>query len=396
MSEKKQRRRFPKIDPGAFQHPMDTKALDAVKKAKGIDYLIRKVNEFGFERYLYINNIADNVQVTSLQCPKLHNMLVEACDILDVDVPQLYINQDPKVNAYTFGSEKPFIVLHSGVIDLMNDDELFTVIAHEVGHIKCGHVLYKMVARFLRVAAEVIGDMTFGLGKLITAPLLVAFYEWDRKSELSADRAGLLGIQDPDIVITTLMKLAGGCHKVFEQFDRDQFLRQAESYRELDESALNQLYKFIQVVFRDHPFPALRAKEIKEWSISTEYRNIMDGIYPRLDVDFYGGQGAYTYNYNYGGYQSQSPPPPGPSPAAVVSCPNCNVSVDAGASFCHVCGATIIGAIAIIDKPGDAAKQPPPPPPKPDTKPRCNSCNAVIKPSDVYCPACGSNTRIDW
>jgi hypothetical protein len=259
-----------------------------------------------------------------------------------------------------------------------------------------------MVAKFLRLIAEFIGDVTFGIGKLITGPILVAFYEWDRKSELSADRAGLLGIQNPDVVITTLMKLAGGCQKVFEQFDKDQFLRQADSYRELDESALNQFYKFLQVVFRDHPFPALRAREIHDWAASTEYKNIMDGIYPRLDMDYYtppsyasydfsgsrGAPGGYTAGYSRG--YSTSP--------ASTTCPNCGVSVETSALFCHVCGAKIIGAIAVVDKPGTGeppGKEEPPSPPRPDKTPRCKICGAALKPSDDYCPSCGLNTRID-
>jgi Zn-dependent protease with chaperone function/RNA polymerase subunit RPABC4/transcription elongation factor Spt4 len=394
-SSRPPRRRFPRIAASAFQHPMDIKALEAVKMAKGVDLLMRKVNEYGFERYLYINNIADNVQVTPLQCPKIYEMLIEACEILDVEVPQIYIDQDPTVNAYTFGSEKPFIILHSGLIDLMNDDELFTIIVHEVGHIKCGHVLYKMVARFLRVVVEMIGDMTFGIGKLLTGPILMAFYEWDRKSELSADRAGLLGIQNVDIVTTTLMKLAGGSHKVVEQFDKDQFLRQADNYLELDSSTLNQIYKFLQVAFRTHPFPALRAREINTWANSTEYQNIMNGIYPTIDLQPYRGTDGYDFG---GSYPRQPPPYSPPSPSGTsTTCANCHAKVEVNATFCHVCGSKIMGVVAIMDKTdiGGASTQTPSPP-KPDNKPHCNNCGAVLKPTDDYCPSCGLNTRLNW
>lgn len=412
QTRSQQRRRFPKISPSAFQHPMDLKALEAVKKAKGVDLLIRKVIEYGYERYLYINNIADTIKVTPLQAPMLHEMLVEACEILDVDVPELYLDQDPVVNAYTFGSEKPFIVLQSGLVDLLSEDELFGVIGHEVGHIKCGHVLYKMVAQFLKTAAEMIADMTFGFGKFITGPLLVAFYEWDRKAELSSDRASLLVTQNVDIVTHTLMKLAGGSSKVAAQLDKDQFLRQAESYKELDASTLNQFYKLLQVIWRTHPFPALRAREIDDWSRSMEYTNILNGIYTREAVDYYRPP---TSDYTYGGY---NPPPPSSGPA-YTSCPNCNAKVEAGTSFCHMCGSTIIGSIAVIDKSGPQApppQNPPPPynpppqapynpppqagpstpPPPKDTTPRCNNCGAAIKSNDHYCPSCGLNTRFDW
>lgn len=435
--QRKARRTFPAISPTAFQHPMDLRALEAVKKVKGVDFLIRKVIEYGYERYFYITNIADSIRVTNTQCPLLNDMLLEACEILSVDVPEFYVDQNPIANAYTFGSEKPFIVLESGLVDLMTDDELFTVICHEVGHIKCGHVLYKMVARFLTTVAQFIMDRTFGLGGLLTGPLLIAFYEWDRKAELSADRAGLLGIQNPDTVITTLMKLAGGCKKVANQLSKEEFLRQAENYQELDESTLNQFYKFLQVITRTHPFPVLRAREIHEWGQSTEYHNIMNGIYPRTDMQPYSGAGGYNYggyqppsNYPPPNYPPSSPnypptgyPPPSPnypptgfsasSPSGSVGCPNCGASVEVNASFCHVCGSTIVGSIAVLDKtPSKSQPQPPTsssptnvspttspsqqPPPQTDNKLRCRNCGVNLKTSDDYCPNCGLNARFDW
>jgi RNA polymerase subunit RPABC4/transcription elongation factor Spt4 len=195
-------------------------------------------------------------------------------------------------------------------------------------------------------------------------------------------------------------------------------LRQAEDYRELDTSTLNQFYKLLQVIFRTHPFPALRAKEIDAWARSTEYQNIMDGIYPRLDMDFYQGPGGNDFGSGRGPsgppftppYTSPGGPPPGYSPGgAMTTCPNCDAAVEATATFCHMCGSTIVGAIAVIEKPpaGEARKtidvQATTSPssttsasPKPDTKPRCHTCGTVIKRTDEYCPSCGLNTRMDW
>src|SRR5262249_18394117 len=163
----------------------------------------------------------------------------------------------------------------------------------------------------------------------------------------------------------------------------------------LDESILNQIYKFLQVVFRDHPFPALRAKEIHAWASSTEYKNIMDGIYPQVGIDVY-SPSSYSYDFS----SRNAPPPWGYSPeastaAAPTTCPNWGVGVEGAASFCHVCGAKIFGSIAVVDKPGPGAsadqsgKEPPqPPPPKQDKTPLCKICNAPIKLSDEYCPSC--------
>ena len=63
-------------------------------------------------------------------------------------VPDLYIAPG-HINAFTAGTEKPLIVVHSGAIDSLTDDELLFVIAHELGHVKSGHVLYYQIAQFV-------------------------------------------------------------------------------------------------------------------------------------------------------------------------------------------------------------------------------------------------------
>ena len=56
------------------------------------------------------------------------------------------------VNAFTGGVEKPIIVLHSALVERLNDEETLAVIAHEVGHIHAEHVLYLTAAQTDRVA----------------------------------------------------------------------------------------------------------------------------------------------------------------------------------------------------------------------------------------------------
>lgn len=391
---KKQRVRLPKLKAADFQHPWDVAALETVKRAKGLDLLVRKLNEYGFERWYYINNIADNVRVSQRQCKSIHDMLRESCDILGVTVePQLYLNQNPNVNAFTFGTQQPFIVINSALVDFLTEDQLLCVIAHEVGHIKCGHVLYKMMANFLSVVVEIVGEATLGLGTLIGSGLLLAIYEWDRKSELSADRAGLLVVQDLDVSIETLMKLAGGCNKIYEQFNRDEFLKQADDYQELDSSMLNQVYKFLQIYRRSHPFPALRAKEIKKWAEIGEYTSILDGTFYQqylppagyLSLPPAGGSGYGRPSSGGPTGGGPGPQPPsgqgpgessGPRPDSKV-CPKCSTTqVDPLAKFCFQCGTPFGSA----------------PPPRPGLA--CFNCGTPIKKTDMFCPSCGLNTRL--
>jgi Zn-dependent protease with chaperone function len=282
--------RFPDLQPDEFQHPWDVAALQVLKKMRGFDILIRKLSEFHLERIVYITSISNSIRVGPRQCKKIYDMLVEACHTLDVPVLPLYLTQSPIVNAYTTGMEQPSITIFTELVDLLTDDELLCVIAHEVGHIKCGHVLYKTMARVATAAAAIVSQNTFGLGRLVSAGLMAALEEWDRKSELSSDRAGLLVVQDVEVSIRVLMKLSGGCHAVVNQMDRDEFLKQAELYEALDESLVNWIYKFMLEQGATHPFPPLRAREIKDWSESAAYRELLDKYAAAGHVGYYRGK----------------------------------------------------------------------------------------------------------
>lgn len=126
----------------AFQHPLDRQATESLKKIRGFDWLVGKFIEYGFERIDYISHVGGSIRVEPGQVSKHYAMLRECCDILDVPEPELYVMQGD-VNAFTSGHNHPFIILKTGLLELLdNDDEVMFVIAHELGHIKCGHVLY--------------------------------------------------------------------------------------------------------------------------------------------------------------------------------------------------------------------------------------------------------------
>lgn len=274
MQEKQQLKTFPGLKASDFQHPWDLKATEALKAIPGFDLLCRKIMEHGFERAYYLANTADNVRVSERMYPKLDRYLEWASKVLDVDTPELYVTLDPVPNAYTYGQTRPFIVITSGLLDALDDRERFCVIAHELGHYKCEHSLYTMVAQNVSIVMDFIGQMTLGLGKLVGAGLELALFDWMRKSELSADRAGLLGVQDRDVAMKVFMKLAGGHKGYAAQMDHHAFMEQIRAYEDADESKLNQVYKVLLTAFRTHPFPVMRAKHLDEWIESGGYEAV--------------------------------------------------------------------------------------------------------------------------
>src|SRR5215469_16051849 len=166
-AQPKARRRFPGLDPVSLQHPYDRAALGALQRIPGLDIVVRKFIELLPERVAYIQNVAQMVRATPRQCSRLCALLQEACAILDVHEPELYVAQYPVPNAYTSGHDHPYIVVTTGLLDLMNEDEVLAVIAHELGHIKSGHVLYKTMARGIGALVAIISDMTLGIGRLV-------------------------------------------------------------------------------------------------------------------------------------------------------------------------------------------------------------------------------------
>jgi Zn-dependent protease with chaperone function len=275
------RRRFPGLDPMALQHPYDRAALSALQKVPGLDILVRKFIELLPERVAYIQNVAQTIRVSPTQCPRLYILLREACAILDVAEPELYVAQMPSPNAYTSGCERPYIVVTTGLLDLLNENEVLAVIAHELGHIKCGHVLYKTMARCITLLLNLIGKMTLGLGELVGMSLEAALLEWDRMAEFTADRAAALVAQDSQVMLSLMMKLAGGTLFQRDQMDANEFLKQADLYEQVDANLLDRMYKLLIVTPVNHPLIIVRARESVNWSESAEFQNILAGNYPK-------------------------------------------------------------------------------------------------------------------
>jgi Zn-dependent protease with chaperone function len=276
------------ISADAFRHPLDMEAEQTLRSLPGFDLVARKFVEFLYERPQFVFNMGNSIQVGPRQYSTLYQIFRQCVRDLDVyPEPSLFVSQYPISNAYALGQEQPSIVLNSGLLDLMDETELRSVIAHELGHIKCGHTTLTQMALWAISTASFIGEMTLGLGNVITGGLVFAFYEWKRRAELSADRAALLVVDDLNPVMRAMMKLAGGSSKYANECSLDEFMRQSERYQDLDADELNQVYKFLlynnfaQGVFLSHPFLVERISHLRRWASDDEYRQIRSGNYQR-------------------------------------------------------------------------------------------------------------------
>jgi Zn-dependent protease with chaperone function len=268
------------ISSRAWEHAADRAALSALRAIPGFDDVVRKVYGFFGERGVRLLFQANAVRVGPNQFPRVHAAFTDVCGVMDWEPrPDLFISQTPLVNAGAFGMDHPFIVLNSGALALLDDEELRTILGHELGHVISGHALYRTI---LVIILEFgFRNLPF-LAGIALLPIQIALLEWYRKSELSSDRAGLLASQDPIASMRMFMKLAGGGK--LEEMNLDAFLTQAKEYEEGGD-AMDTIYKVLNTLGYTHPFHTLRAAELQRWVAGGEYDRILRGEYPKRGSD---------------------------------------------------------------------------------------------------------------
>lgn len=272
-------KKFADLSKHDYVHPADSKALAALRAIPGIDNALRKLLEVTGESALRVIFTASSVKVTPKQFPDLHAKLQIACTTLGVEMPEMFVQQNPIVNAFTYGSEKHIIVLHSGLLEKLNDEEVLAVISHEVGHIHAEHVLYLTAARLMEALANAsVARLIPGseiVKFIISAGINSALLAWARRAELSCDRAAMLTVQDPHVVGRVMMKLAGGTSA--SKIDYEEFLEQGRQFKKTcDDKALDKFWANIINAGQTHPFPIWRVSEIIDWAESGEYQEVMN------------------------------------------------------------------------------------------------------------------------
>ena len=283
-----------------FIHPEDESALNAMKNVPGFDLLVKKFMQVGYETLLHGINMASKIRLSETQLPEIYHRVTKICDKLGIPYPEVYLEMSPYPNAYTYGDTRIFMVLTSALFEYLDDDEIDSVIAHECGHILCRHVLYRTLAEFLRTG------MTGLIGSL-AEPLKLAVFYWERKSELSADRAAALtcGVGS---VVRTQVRLAGGPRMLTREINIEEWAGQAEQYEEIRSGSFwNRFLQISATVSLDHPFAAVRVREALKWAETESFKAASDIIEGRVHL-----------------------------------CPNCNQPIEADWRFCRHCGKEII------------------------------------------------------
>lgn len=290
------------MSPSDFMHPEDAAALRQLESIPGFPSFIKSILSLGLETLQFGINTASAVRLSERQLPDLYRHLPPICQKLGIPVPEFYLSMDPVPNAWTFGDTRIFITVTSGLVVTMSDEELDAVLAHECGHILCRHVLYHSVADYILRGVDSLGV----LGKL-TIPLQLAFLYWQRKSELSCDRAAAL-VTTPEAVSRTMARLAAGPKDITEKLNMEEWSRQADDYEAIwNSNTWNKALQIYAIAGQSHPFAAVRVREVLTWGESDDFKRMKAAL-----------EGIPT--------------------STSGTCPNCGLPVEPSWKFCLHCG----------------------------------------------------------
>ena len=273
---------FSQIHPRAFAHPADKMATSAFTQIPMLPELLKKVSQLGIEKRFRAHHMYNSVQLGSNQFPSIWRMVNEVAERLCIPVPKAYVSRQGNANAFAFGNSVHSIVLSTELIELMTERELQGIIAHEMGHILCEHLLYMDVGIALTSGALPTFARTIpGLEESVNS----LFFAWFRAAEYSADRAALLILEDPEPLAACLSRLAGVPRRLEKEFDLRVFVEQVEDYRE-EATLWSKIVTFGMGMFLTHPEPAKRVGSILDWAKSADYQAILKGRYlTRFEVE---------------------------------------------------------------------------------------------------------------
>ena len=277
------------VDCEQYIHSLDKTALESLKKIPLLDTICGKILSVMNDKQNTIINMSGKIHITEKQFSKIYLMVQSICNKIGIDMPELYLELNREPNAYTYGTEKFTIIIQSGLLECLEDDELYAVLAHECGHIACKHGLYHTIGGMVLSGGifglhelgnylngkGVWGNIASNIVSSVDSALELAFFHWYRCSEFSADRVAVICCGSAEPVIETMMRLAGGTMHFDSELNRELFVLQATEYRQsMEKDIINKGLEFLLTKNNSHPLLAVRAYEAQLFANSDEFKNI--------------------------------------------------------------------------------------------------------------------------
>lgn len=245
----------------SYAHPVDQHVIGVLSLARPVKGVVEAVVEAHY-RYSLSQLLAHSTRVTSRQFPSINRCVEQAVAALGIVPPLVFVKQDPNPNAYTIGTDQhSLLVVTSALVDSMSTEELLFVVAHECGHIHAEHVTYHALAGM--VSSGIVPHVV----RPVIMPIQLALMTWNRRSEITADRAGLLCSRNVQASSRALAILATGSRQLTEELDLESFSNQA---RDVREGAI--VFRLTELL-EGHPLLAKRVQALSLFARSRVYQD---------------------------------------------------------------------------------------------------------------------------
>lgn len=193
--------------------------------AFGLAVVMNFVSYFFSDKIAIMSSGAKPVSREDL--PRLYQIVERLCAKTGLPMPKLYVIPTQSPNAFATGRnpQHSSVAVTAGILQILNDDELEGVIAHELGHVRNRDILISSVAATLAGAITILARMAFwfggsrdddrggspivGLAMLILAPIAAMLIQMavSRSREFGADETGAHFTGNPYALASALQKL---------------------------------------------------------------------------------------------------------------------------------------------------------------------------------------------
>ena len=172
---------------------------------------------------------------TEEELPKVYGMARRLAAVSNMPVPSIYLIESAQPNAFATGRnpKNAAVAVTTGILEVLRDDELEGVIAHELSHVRNRDILISSIAAMLAAALSIFARMAFWFGggrdrnnnalgmvialaALILAPLagMVIRMAISRAREYQADRSGAEMTGQPLSLARALQKIGAASGRI--------------------------------------------------------------------------------------------------------------------------------------------------------------------------------------
>lgn len=244
-----------------YAHPVDGWILQTLNATP-----VRFVMSRALDVFISVNfghTLASSLPIDQNSFPDLFEVLVHCARTLNIPIPHAVARHGADLyNAGTAGTDEyHFIVIAAALCQHFTHQEACFVIGHECGHIASSHMLYHTTARIL---TEAIAPHLGFIGALLKLTAGVPLLAWSRRSEVTADRAGLLCCGDIAVAERALVRLVAGLADA-DRVDLEDYLRKSRAMEEFHSAGM------ISELFATHPMITRRIEALRLFANSETY-----------------------------------------------------------------------------------------------------------------------------